>query len=54
MIPTSIRGLFLVRAVPVCNYSCGTWGIWLDVVDRNARIYIDSIVDIVLRKDGIV
>ena len=53
-ISTSVRGLFLVPGVSVCNGSYGIQGICFVVVGKNAWICGDSIGDMVLGKDRIV
>ena len=54
VISTSIRGLFLEPKVLVCLGGCGMCGIWVVVVARSARICINFVVDIMLRKARIV
>ena len=51
---TSINGLFLGPGVPVCNGGYRMCGIWVVVVARNTRRYVDSMADIVLRNSRIV
>ena len=54
VISTSIRGVFLGPRVLVCNAGCGTSGILVVVVRRNVRICVYPIVEVVIRKGGIV
>ena len=54
VILTSIRGLFLGVGVLVWNGGYCMWGIWVVVVAKNARICMDSIADMLLKKDAIV